>query len=378
LLVSLHSAAATTQDDNPIRFAVIGDYGHNTAAEAQVAALVAGWNPDFVITVGDNNYPSGEAATIDENIGQYYSQFIGDYQGSYGEGSPVNRFWPSLGNHDWNSIQCDESGCYGPYRDYFTLPGNERYYDVDYGLVHLFALDSDSRDPDGFRPDSIQANWLQNRLAASEACFDVVYFHHPPYSSGHHGSYEPMRWPFAEWGADIVLSGHDHTYERLDVDGLPYFVNGAAGQSLYSFSNAGTLPAGVTSIVRYNNSFGAMLVTATKTGMTTQFFNTAGVLIDELTLSKRCIIEPTATIATTATIAPTLVPTSAPAATPLPLLTPAVQSTAASEVSAAGIAQASTAVAVPQQPAADWTADLIRRVTSWLSETLNSLVSFWK
>jgi hypothetical protein len=60
--------AAAAQDAPPIRFAVIGDYGHNTAAEAQVAALVAGWNPDFVITTGDNNYPSGEAATIDQHI----------------------------------------------------------------------------------------------------------------------------------------------------------------------------------------------------------------------------------------------------------------------------------------------------------------------
>jgi hypothetical protein len=366
------SVPTTAQADRSIRFAVIGDYGHNTAAEAQVAALVAGWNPDFVITTGDNNYPDGEAATIDHHIGQYYSQFIGNYQGSYGEGSPVNRFWPSLGNHDWNSIQCNENGCHGPYQEYLTLPGNERYYDVDHGLVHLFAVDSDSREPDGFRPDSIQANWLQGRLAASEACFDVVFFHHPPYSSGHHGSYEGMRWPFAEWGAEVVMAGHDHTYERLDVGGLPYFVNGAGGQSLYRFSNVGTLPAGVTSIVRYNDSFGAMLVTATESGMTTRFFNAAGVLIDEYTLSKHCIVEPTATTV------PTPTPTSAPTTTPLPLLTPAVQSTPTADVSAAGIAQTSTAVAIPQHPATDWTADLINRVTSWLSETWNNIASFWR
>lgn len=297
------------------RFAVIGDYGSNSAEEAQVATLVASWNPDFVITTGDNNYPDGETETIDENIGQYYSQFIGNYQGDYGSGSPTNRFWPSLGNHDWNSLACDGDNCHGPYQDYFTLPGNERYYDVDYRLVHLFALDSDGREPDGNQPDSVQGNWLQNSLSASTSCFDIVYFHHPPYSSGDHGSDEEMQWPFAAWGADVVMAGHDHTYERLDVNGTAYFVNGLGGKSLYDFSNEGNLPAGVASIVRYNDNFGAMLVTVTETGMTVQFHNIEGTLIDSYSLSKQCPTDPTAEPTTpTATNTPTLLPT--PSLTP--------------------------------------------------------------
>src|SRR5436190_18393178 len=55
-----------------VRFAVIGDFGQAGPDEAAVSALVAGWQPDFVITVGDNNYPLGEASTIDQNIGQYF------------------------------------------------------------------------------------------------------------------------------------------------------------------------------------------------------------------------------------------------------------------------------------------------------------------
>ena len=54
-----------------LRFAVIGDYGIDSAAEARVARMVASWNPDFVITTGDNNYPDGAAATIDANIGKH-------------------------------------------------------------------------------------------------------------------------------------------------------------------------------------------------------------------------------------------------------------------------------------------------------------------
>ena len=120
--LSIHES----QTGNDLRFAVIGDYGKGNDNEALVASMVAGWNPDFVITTGDNNYPDGAADTIDVKIGQFYSDFIGNYTGSYGSGSETNRFWPSLGNHDWHSIDCVGSDCSGPYFDYFTLPNNER------------------------------------------------------------------------------------------------------------------------------------------------------------------------------------------------------------------------------------------------------------
>src|SRR5581483_888244 len=140
-----------------VRFAVIGDYGRAGQPERDVAELVKGWSPDFVITVGDNNYEDGAASTIDQNVGQYYHDFIGPYLGSYGEGAATNRFFPVLGNHDWQAAGAR------PYLDYFTLPGNERYYEVAYGPVHLFALDSDPSEPDGVRSDSAQANWLRAR-----------------------------------------------------------------------------------------------------------------------------------------------------------------------------------------------------------------------
>jgi hypothetical protein len=271
-----------------VRLAVIGDFGSDNADELRVANLVGSWNPDFVITTGDNNYPDGAASTIDETIGKYYSQFIGNYQGSYGSGSPTNRFWPSLGNHDWHTISCTGGSCSGAYFDYFTLPNNERYYEVNLGLVHLFALDSDSSEPDGRDENSIQTSWLQDQLAASTSCYNLVYFHHAPYSSGHHGSSSTMQWPFPTWGADAVFNGHDHLYERLDVNGTPYFVNGAGGASLYDFDNIGNLPPEAESIVRYNQDHGAMLVTASFTGITYQFFNTDNVLIDEYSVPKNC------------------------------------------------------------------------------------------
>jgi len=279
-----------------IRFAVFGDYGNDSQAEQDVANLVKGWDPDFVITTGDNNYPSGAADTIDRNIGQYYHEFIHPYTGTYGAGATTNRFFPSLGNHDWETTGAQ------PYLDYFTLPGNERYYDYVWGPVHFFVVDSDDREPDGNSSTSTQGLWLQSQLAASTSAWNVVYMHHPPYSSGaNHGSTTVMQWPYQAWGADVVLAGHDHTYERIVINGFPYFVNGLGGASIYPFST----PV-LGSQVRYNGNYGAILVEAGVSHITFQFITRSGAVIDTYTLDT----SPTATPTETATPTPSHTPTS--------------------------------------------------------------------
>ena len=80
------------------------------------------------------------------------------------------------------------------------------------------------------RQPGCRSGWLH-----STSAWQVVYFHLPPYSSGYQGSVDWMRWPFAAWGADVVLSGHDHLYERLEVDGIPYVINGLGGGPIYPF-----------------------------------------------------------------------------------------------------------------------------------------------
>jgi len=266
-----------TPTPSSIRLAVIGDYGLASQGEQDVATLIKSWSPDLVITTGDNNHPDGAASTIDQNIGQYYHDFIFPYTGVYGAGANANRFFPTLGNHDWIA-----SGAI-PYFDYFVLPGNERYYDVSEGPVQLLALDSDPHEPDGVSSTSKQAAWLQSRLAASSACWKLVYFHHAPFSSGDDVPSIWMQWPFAAWGADAVLSGHVHTYERILVNGFPYFVNGLGDSRQYAFE---TPVAG--SQVRYNASPGAMRVTATWTTITYEFFATDGRMIDTYSQSKGC------------------------------------------------------------------------------------------
>jgi hypothetical protein len=259
-----------------IRFAVVGDYGMDNQAEEDVANTIISWDPDFVITTGDNNYPSGSEETIDAAIGRYYQRFIHPYKGTHGSGADTNRFFPSLGNHD---LLSDDGA---PYFDYFTLPGNERYYDFNWGPVHFFALNSDPREPDGVGLSSIQASWLRQGLAESTSPWQIVYMHHPPFSSGYHGSTDWAQWPYQEWGADTVIAGHDHTYERLIINGFPYFVNGLGGAGIYNFHNILE-----SSMMRFNADHGAMLVEASPEKIAFHFITRRGTLVDYYEIERK-------------------------------------------------------------------------------------------
>lgn len=284
--IALTSAAA------PVRFAAFGDYGYSSANELAVSTMVKTWSPDFIITTGDNSYGVGP---IDNNIGQYYHEFIGNYAGGFGAGSVLNRYFPSIGNHEYS----DGAGI-NAYLSYFTLPGsgiistgssgNERYYDFRVGPVHFFAINSDPHEPDGVTSISKQALWLQTQLGRSTAPWKIVYMHHAPFSScTSHGSQTYMQWPFEQWGASAVLAGHDHTYERImrddNFDGfsIPYFVTGLGGYTIYNFPTSGFVPG---SAVRYNGNFGSMLIDADDSTMILKFYSitAGGTLIDSLRL----------------------------------------------------------------------------------------------
>jgi tartrate-resistant acid phosphatase type 5 len=257
------------------RFAAIGDFGIVGEDEQRVAELVLGANPEFVITLGDNNYPTGSADTIDVNIGRFYSSLIAPYKGRFGSGAKDNRFFPSLGNHDWMSDGAR------PYLDYFTLPGNERYYDVERANVHLFSLDSDPHEPDGIDAGSVQARWLKSKASASKTSFQIAYMHHPPYSSSQHGSSFVMQWPYRDWGVDLVLAGHDHTYERVEANGIVYVVNGLGGNMAYEFVTP--LPG---SKIRFNSAHGAMFFEVSKQELRGRFVTTRGELIDTFSIAR--------------------------------------------------------------------------------------------
>jgi len=109
--------------------------------------------------------------------------------------------------------------------------GGQRFYSFKKGNAHFFALDTDYLDPE-------QLTWLEKELAAAAKTDDwkICYFHHPLYSSGaFHGPslelrkvLEPM---FVKYGVNVVLSGHDHVYERIKPQkGIYYFLEGASGE----------------------------------------------------------------------------------------------------------------------------------------------------
>jgi tartrate-resistant acid phosphatase type 5 len=193
----------------------------------------------------------------------------------------ANAFFPTLGNHDY-SDPCDRADSYLAYfrlpgADFVSTSGNERYYDFVQGPIHFFALNSCAEEPDGTGASSRQAQWLQHGLAASTSTWNIVYDHRPPYASDKvHGSSDNMRWPFAQWGADAVLSGHAHVYERVAHDGIPYVVNGLGGASRYDFS-ANPVEG---SVVRYSDDWGAQRVTVGETALTFEFFDVHGSRID--------------------------------------------------------------------------------------------------
>ncbi|MBE2226107.1 MAG: metallophosphoesterase [Ignavibacteria bacterium] len=258
-----------------VRFAAIGDYGRwYTPGERLVSGMIHNWDPDFIITLGDNNYEYGADSTIDSNIGQFYHDFIFPYTGIFGTGAQFNKFFPSMGNHDWLTDSAR------PYIDYFQLPGNERYYDFVKGNIHFFVVNSDINEPDGITTGSPQAHWLMNKLSQSVSRFKIVYFHHPPYSSGQHGNNLDMRWPFKQWGANAVFCGHEHNYERLvDSTGLTYFVNGLGGKDWREFGTV--VPE---SRYRFTGNYGALFVTSYTDSLNIKFIAYPDSVKDDTTI----------------------------------------------------------------------------------------------
>lgn len=304
-----------------VSFAIIGDYGSGLVFEQQVADMVASWSPAFIGTTGDNIYSADNIdgfAALDRKVGRYYHDFMYPYAGSFGAGSPTqtNRFFPALGNHDWGDpgtpmLTCNAVSCSGPWADFFSLPGNERYYDVRDGPVHLFVVDDYYLEPDGHQSSSVQAAWLKNSLASSDAPWKIVLTHFAPQVSRDGGGQDSIRWPFAEWGASMVVSGHYHFYERLSVDGVVYAVNGLGGAGISSFG-----PTHPNSIVRYNGGHGAMRITATDNELVSEFVALNGTVVDRLVLTKGQPPPPPTTLPTSTTVSPATTTTPAPVTRP--------------------------------------------------------------
>ncbi|MFM5952087.1 MAG: metallophosphoesterase family protein [Micrococcales bacterium] len=191
----------------PQVIAVVGDFGSGRAAESRVSKMVAKWNPSVVVTAGDNNYTK---KSYERMVKKYYPQPLVAATGNHDYLVGINRF-DSFFNKDSQS------------RNYV--------YHAASG-ADFFILDSTA----GLESKTIrnqQESWLTQQLAISNANFKIVVLHHPPYSSSKHGSTKVYQWPYAEMGADLVISGHDHSYERIERWSGIYIVDGTGGAKLY-------------------------------------------------------------------------------------------------------------------------------------------------
>ena len=292
--LTAHAGAST--------FAFIGDYGSGSLNELAVSNMIhdPSWGTDYIATGGDNNYGQLDVGgpTWDVVIGQFYGDFIQqrvDPSTYPFQSSPVQRFFPSVGNHDSSASGTGFGGSNGGiipgYIDYFhtdpdgpgRLPAGvhnatHSYYDVvlpiegGQGSVHLLSMDSDSFLTNA-SSEAAQRSWLQQTLQNSPANWKIVFFHHSPYSSSAvHGVNSNVQLPFQEWGADAVITAHDHLYERLLITDatqteMLYLVNGLGGRSIYPFLQ-NPIPGSVT---RFNDTFGALRVEASDLQLVFEF-----------------------------------------------------------------------------------------------------------
>ena len=213
-------------------FAGAGDIGMcggggNPQATARLLDSIDG----TIFTLGDNAYPNGSAANYRTCFDPAWGRFKG-------------RTRPIPGNHEYDSDSTAQ-----PYFDYFGAsagPVGAGYYSYELGNWHMIALNSSA--PVG--ANSAQGAWLKGDLAASTAKCTLAYVHYPLFSSSEHGNIQSMHaiWQILyDAGVDVVLSGHDHTYERFapqdpsgaadPANGIREFVVGTGGAAPYTFPN---------------------------------------------------------------------------------------------------------------------------------------------
>jgi predicted phosphodiesterase len=208
--------------DGSIRFAVIGDSGRGDLPQRQVARQMAQWRAkfpfDFVLMLGDNIYDTHAPADYVRKFEEPYREFL----------DAGVQFYAAIGNHDDpGQIYYAKFNMEG--RRYYTFRKSERRLAGLAGAgARFFVLDSRTFDVD-------QLEWLREELAESGTHWKIAYFHHPLYKSPRYRALaralrlvlEPI---LIAGDVDVVLSGHEHVYERTHPQhGISYFVSGAAG-----------------------------------------------------------------------------------------------------------------------------------------------------
>lgn len=260
---------------NMVRFAAFGDMGTGEKDQYDVARAMTTYHSerpyDTVLMLGDNIYPLGNPKDLDKKFEKPYADLLK---------RGVN-FYAVLGNHDvFKGRQAEIN------YPYFHMGGRAYYSFVKGdGLVEFFALDTTDF-------DNAQQQWLENALAGSKAPWKLVYTHHPLYSSGkRHGSDIKLRAKLepllVKYGVSVVLSGHDHIYERTKPQqGIQYFVCGIGGKL-----RSGNLDR-QTPFFEFGNDqdIGFMVVEVTAGQLSFQAINAAGHVFDSGTITPRPMV----------------------------------------------------------------------------------------
>ena len=267
-------ALALPNDSRSIKFAVIGDSGRGSKEQIEVAAKMEAYRQhfdyQFVLMVGDNIY-EGPASADD-----YRLKFEEPYQALLAAGV---KFYAALGNHDdTNQIYYKPFNMNGHRYYTFVPPVNPMTrWDT---RVRFFALDSTYIDRE-------QSRWLEKETTDSRAEWKIAYLHHPLYTSGRYtlaarGIRFALESSLVNGGVNVVFSGHEHIYERAEMQkGILYFISGGAG-SLRE-GDAGKSPL----IARgYDEDYHFMLVEISDEGFFFQAINRLGVTVDAGSLKR--------------------------------------------------------------------------------------------
>lgn len=204
--------------DAAVTFTVVGDMGTGEGDAFKVLEQLKTVESDLLLALGDIAYDDGTLEQFEMHFFDVYDDVLRSIA-----------VFPVSGNHEYHT---DDAAAF---REVFSLPtnggeaGHERWYAFDWGQVHFVALDTELIGPE-------QAAWLENDLANNALPWVVVIGHRPPYSSGHHGSHANFRLTFGpileRYRVPLVLSGHEHNYERTEViNGTTYIVSGGGGKS---------------------------------------------------------------------------------------------------------------------------------------------------
>ena len=239
LAAGLTLQSAWTTPQRPVRILAFGDSGDFSPSQLGLRDQMMKHDFDVFLHLGDMAYGDGTHSQFEERVFGVYRELLQE--------TPT---YPAIGNHEYSTNDGQ------PYLDVYYLwemalrdEDQERYYSFDYGDVHFVSLDSNNQLllPAYAYPEDSMLQWLEDDLDSSAAPWKIAFFHHPPYSSSERSPNLVVRealLPILEEGeVDLVLSGHDHHYERTEAilegnsalhqdGGIYYFVVGSGGAGL--------------------------------------------------------------------------------------------------------------------------------------------------